>query len=341
MTTTPAQLHEKLKHVTVAGPTCRYTPEYCEEIAPLINEINRLKKETNTVILAHSYVNPEIVYGVSDYTGDSYQLSRNALESGADNILFVAVKFMAETAKILNPTKNVYVPAALNGCSLADSITGADVKKLKAENPDYTFVCYINTTAEVKAECDVCVTSGNVYHIIEKLPTDKIYFVPDKLMGLNIIDEMKRRGIEKDIKLWDGVCYVHEEYEPEMIDYIRGEYEGVKVLAHPECSPGVLHHSDFVGSTAQLLKYMESTEADAFLMLTECGLSARLQVEMPDKKFVGSCSMCKYMKANTLENILECLKNPQPANTIHLTQEAVDGSRRCIDQMFKYAELQP
>ena len=335
---TSDQLHEKLKNVTVAGSTCSYTEEYCDKIAPMINEINRLKKETNTVILAHSYVNPEIVYGVSDYTGDSYQLSRNALESGADNILFVAVKFMAETAKILNPEKNVYVPAALNGCSLADSITGADVRKLKQDNPDYTFVCYINTTADVKAQCDVCVTSGNVYNIIEDLPTDKVFFVPDKLMGLNIIDEMKRRGVEKDIKLWDGVCYVHEEYDPDMIDYIRGEFDGVKVLAHPECSPGVLHHSDFVGSTAQLLKFMETSAADDFLMLTECGLSARLQVEMPEKNFVGSCSVCKYMKANTLENVLECLKNPKSHNEIHLTQEDIDGSRRCIDAMFHYAE---
>jgi quinolinate synthase len=157
-------------------------------------------------------------------------------------------------------------------------------------------------------------------------------------MGLNIIDEMKRRGVEKDIKLWDGTCYVHEEYDPDMIDYIRGEFDDVKVLAHPECSPGVLHHSDFVGSTAQLLKFMETSESDAFLMLTECGLSARLQVEMPEKNFVGSCSVCKYMKANTLENVLDCLKNPRPENTIELTQKDIDGSRRCIDAMFHYAE---
>ena len=194
---TAQELYEKLQHVTASGSTCKYTLEKCEELAPKLNEINELKKEKNAVILVHSYVDPEIVYGIADYTGDSYALSKNAVEADADIIVFVAVKFMGETAKILNPTKDVLIPSELNGCSLADSITGDDIRKLKEQYPDYTYVCYINTTADVKAECDVCVTSGNVYNIVENLPTDKIFFLPDKLMGLNIIDEMKRRGVEK------------------------------------------------------------------------------------------------------------------------------------------------
>ena len=270
---TAEQLHEKLKNVTIGGTSCQYPLEKCQELTPLVNRINELKKEKNAVILVHSYVSPEIVYGIADFTGDSYALSKSAMESDAEIIVFVAVKFMGDTAKILSPNKDVLIPASLNGCSLADSITGEDVARLRREHPDYTFVCYINTTAEVKAQCDVCVTSGNVYDIVEKLPTDKIFFLPDKLMGLNIIDEMERRNVKKDIKLWHGTCYVHEEYDPEMIDYLRSQNSNMEVLAHPECSPGVLNHSDFVGSTSQLLTHMETSTAESYLMLTECGLS--------------------------------------------------------------------
>lgn len=332
------QLHEKLKHVTIGGTSCQYPMEKCEELTPLINRINELKKEKNAVILVHSYVSPEIVYGVADYTGDSYALSKNAMEADADIIVFVAVKFMGDTAKILNPNKEVLIPSSLNGCSLADSITGKDVEKLKEQYPDYTYVCYINTTAEVKAQCDICVTSGNVYDIVEKIDNDKIFFLPDKLMGLNIIEEMKKRGVEKDIKLWEGTCYVHEEYDPEMIEYLRSTNSGIRVLAHPECSPGVLNHSDFVGSTSQLLKYMETADAESYLMLTECGLSSRLQVEMPHVKFVGSCSMCKYMKSNTLQDILRVLENPQEKDYIRIDEDVRKKAMNCIEQMFKYAE---
>ena len=335
---TAEQLHEKLQHVTIGGTSCQYPIEKCEELAPLINRVNELKKEKNAVILVHSYVSPEIVYGIADYTGDSYALSKNAMEADADIIIFVAVKFMGDTAKILNPSKDVLIPAGLNGCSLADSITGEDVAKLKEQHPDYTFVCYINTTAEVKAECDVCVTSGNVYDIVEKLPTDKIFLLPDKLMGLNIIEEMERREVKKDIKLWHGTCYVHEDYNPEMIEYLRMTNPGMEVLAHPECSPGVLNDSDFVGSTSQLLNYMETAKAESYLMLTECGLSSRLQVEMPNVKFVGSCSMCKYMKANTLEDILRVLENPEEKDYIRIDEDVRLKAMDCIEKMFEYAE---
>ena len=338
---TAEDLHEKLKTVTVGGTACRYTPEKCEEYAPLINEINRLKKEKNAVILAHSYVSPEIIYGVADYVGDSYGLSKDAMNADADVIVFVAVKFMGDTAKILNPGKEVLIPSELNGCSLADSITGDDMRKLKAENPDYTFVCYINTTADVKAECDVCVTSSNVYDIVERLPSDKIFFVPDKLMGLNVIEELEKRGVKKDIKLWDGTCYVHEDYDPDMITFLKGEHPDLKVLSHPECSPGVLADSDFVGSTSQLLNYMETAGTNAFLMLTECGLTGRLQVEMPEKTFVGSCTMCKYMKSNTLEDIRRVLEEPEEKDRIVIPEEIRIKAKACIDEMFKWAEAPP
>lgn len=334
---TPERLYKKFKSVKVGGPACLFTMERCEYLSPLINEINQLKQEKDAVILAHSYVSPEIIYGVADFVGDSYGLGKDAMNTSASTIVFAAVKFMGDTAKILNPEKEVLIPSEENGCTLADSITAAQVQQLRQQYPEYTFICYINTTAEVKACCDVCVTSSNVYDIVERYPNDKIFFLPDKLMGQNIIEEMKRRGVQKEIQLWDGTCYVHEEYDSRMIPRLRKAHTNLEVLAHPECSPGVLAESDFVGSTSQLLQRMEKSDADAFLMLTECGLTARLQVEMPTKKFVGSCSLCKYMKANTLENILRVLKNPKDTDRIVIDEATRKKAAQCIGEMFKWS----
>lgn len=333
---TAQDLHERLKTVKLGVAICSYTMEKCEQLAPLINEINALKQEKNAVILTHSYVSPEILYGVGDFVGDSYKLSKDALATDADVIVFTAVRFMAETAKILNPQKEVLIPSQNNGCTLADSITGEEVRRLREEFPDYSFVCYINTTADVKAECDVCVTSGNVYDVVEAIDNDKIYFLPDKLMGKNLQNEMKERGVAKDIQIYHGTCYVHEEYDPEMIEYIRMEFPSAKVVSHLECSPQVLGNSDFIGSTAQIMNYMKSEKSSEYLMLTECGLSARLQVEMPEKKFVGSCSMCRYMKSNTLEGILKILKNPSEEDKIELDEDVRRRAQTCIDAMFAY-----
>lgn len=335
---TAETLYEKLKHVKVAANTCLFTEEKCTEMAPLINEINALKKEKNAVILTHSYVSPEIIYGVSDYVGDSYELSKNAKEASADIIVFSAVKFMAETAKLLNPTKEVRVPNKLNGCSLADSITGDDVKQLRQKYPNHTFVCYINTTADVKANCDVCVTSSNVYHIVETIPNDKVFFLPDKLMAQNVIMEMKKRGVNKEILYSEGTCYVHEQYDPEMIQYLRLENPNVKVLSHPECNSAVLNDSDYVGSTSQMINYVKTTDAESFFMLTECGLTSRLQLEVPEKKFIGSCTMCKYMKSNTLEDVLRVLKQPDTEDIIQIDQGMSERALSCIDAMFDYTK---
>jgi len=334
---TADSLFEKLKDVKLGGTTCLYPIEKCEELAPKINRVNELKKEKNAVILAHSYVSPEIIRGVSDFVGDSYELSKLAKQASADTIVFTAVKFMAETAKLLNPDKEVLIPSKINGCSLADSITGAQVKELREKHPDYTFVCYINTTADVKAECDACVTSSNVYHIIETIENDKIFFLPDALMGKNIINYLAEKGIKKDIKLWDGTCYVHEEYDPEMIDYIRSQHDGVKVLTHPECDETVLKNSDFVGSTSQMVNYVKETEAPSFFMLTECGLTARMQAEDPEKQFVGSCTMCRYMKSNTLDDIERVLTQPDADDIVTLDDDTRERAVKCIEAMFHYA----
>ena len=333
---TAQQLYETLKDIKVAGNICNFTVKKCEELVPMINEINALKEEKDAVILVHSYVSPEIIYGVGDYVGDSYALSKNALETTAKTIVFAAVRFMGDTAKILNPEKDVLIPGLLDGCTLADSINGQNVRELRAKYPDYTFVCYINTTAEVKAECDVCVTSANINTIVKNIPNEKIYFLPDKLMGQNLIAEMKKMGIKKDIQYYNGTCYVHEEYDPEMLMKIRTEYPEAKIVSHPECREEVCRESDFVGSTSQMLQYMEKTDSKQFLMLTECGLSARLQKEFPDKKLVGSCNLCRYMKSNRLEDILRVLKNPTERDYVRIDKATADRARVCINKMFEY-----
>lgn len=333
---TAQELHNILKNIKMGSHSCNFTLKKCEEFIPLINEINRVKKEKNAVILAHSYVSPEILYGVADYVGDSYALSKNAIETDATTIVFAAVRFMGETAQILNPKKEVFIPGLEDGCTLADSINGEDVKKLRKEFPEHTFICYINTLAEVKAECDICVTSSNVYDIVEKCENDKIYFLPDQLMGINVVTEMEKRGVKKDIQYYNGTCYVHEEYNAEDIFKIRTEFPEAKIVSHPECKPEVCDESDFVGSTSQMLNYMEKTEAPQFLMLTECGLSSRLEVEFPQKNLVGTCTLCKYMKSNTLEDILRVLKNPEDRDRVNISSDVQKRALKCINAMFHY-----
>jgi len=332
------ELYNKLRSVQNGTVLCQYSIENCERLTALINEINELKKEKNAAILAHSYVAPEITFGVADYSGDSYQLSKNAMETPAQTIIFAAVEFMGETAKILNPNKRVLIPGANPGCSLADSITGEYVKKLREQYKEHTFVCYINTTADVKAACDVCVTSSNVVKIASKIPNDKIVFLPDKLMGENLKNELEKIGVKKELVLHTGTCYVHEQYDPDLVKYFRIQNRGLKIVSHPECHPGVAMLSDFVGSTGQMLDYIRKLpEENSILLLTECGLNARLQSELPSRRFIGSCSLCKYMKSNSLENILQTLKEPAQAKEIELDPEVLTAARRCIESMFEYA----
>ena len=312
---------------------------FCESKINIINEINELKAKKNAVILAHTYVPPEIIYAVADYTGDSYGLSKDARDAEADLILFAGVRFMGETAKILSPDKEVIVPATDGGCSLADSITGADVQKLKKQYPDYLFACYINTTVDVKAACDVVVTSSNVYDILEKIDSHKIYFVPDKLMGLNIRAELESRGVKKDIKLWDGTCYVHEDYDANVIKGCQEEYDNLKILAHPECDTSITEKSDYVGSTTQMYDYVvDHGHKNSYLVFSECGLSSRLEAEKGPFNIVSSCILCKYMKTNSLENILNALKNPKKDDYIQVDKEIGIRALTAINRMFKEVE---
>lgn len=309
----------------------------CREIASLTLEINRLKKEQRAVILAHSYVEPEIIYGVADYSGDSYMLSMNAKEANADKIVFAGVVFMAETAKILSPQAEVLAPDRNSGCSLADSLTGEQLRELKSAYPDAGVVCYINSTAEVKAECDVCVTSSNVYKIVEAMPQKRILFVPDRLMADNIRVEMKKRGIKKEIISSDGTCIVHDQFDPRLIEESRRSFPGLKVVSHPECTRDITGLSDYVGSTGGMMQYVKQTEAPYFMMLTECGLVERIEVESPEKRFISGCKLCPYMKMNSLEKIRNCLVSPREHQRIELDEDLRLKALRSIDRMFELA----
>ena len=329
------RLLRSLMHVECDPRGRKWNLETCREIAPLTLEINRLKKEKDAVILTHSYVEPEIIYGVGDFKGDSYHLSLMAKQAKAKIIVFAGVVFMAETAKILSPAATVVVPDRGSGCSLADSIDGDGVRKLKALYPDATVVCYINSTAEVKAESDVCVTSGNVYDIVQKLPARRILFVPDRLMAENVRTELKARGVDKEIISSDGTCMVHDQFTPAQIAEARAQFSGLKVVAHPECTEEVAALADYVGSTGGMMKYVKTTPAPYFLMLTECGLVGRIEVEAPEKNFIGGCRLCPYMKLNSLEKVRDALLAPRPDQIVTLDEALRLRAARCIERMFE------
>jgi quinolinate synthase len=319
------------------APGRKWDLDGCRRIAPLTLEIDRLKREKGAVILAHSYVEPEIVYGVGDFRGDSYYLSLQARESRARVIVFAGVVFMAETAKILSPEAQVVVPDRGSGCSLADSLTGDQLRRLKAAYPDAAVVCYINSTAEVKAESDVCVTSGNVHDIVARLPQRRILFVPDRLMGENLRTELRRRGVDKEVVTSDGTCIVHDVFDAAAVADARTRFPGLRVVAHPECPPEVAAAADFVGSTGAMMKYVKQTAAPYFLMLTECGLVGRLQAEAPEKHFVGGCRLCPYMKLNSLEKVRDALAAPRPDQVVTLDEDLRLRARRSLERMFELA----
>jgi quinolinate synthetase complex, A subunit len=339
MLQTGKRLYEKLKHIDVGNPLCAYTEERCERLEPVIDAIVALKEEKQALILAHSYVHPDIIYGVADHTGDSYGLAKKAREADGKIIVFPAVRFMAETAKILNPDKLVIDPNPNGGCSLADSISAETVWKLRQQHPHHTFVCYINTTAAVKAACDVCVTSSNALEIIEAIPNDKIYFLPDKLMGENLRAHLKKKKIDKELLVYHGTCYVHEAFEAEQVAWMRQEYENLTVLAHPECRPEVAQQADYVASTTGILEIIkkETNPQKQFLILTECGIISRLQVESPKTRLVGGCMLCRYMKSNSLEAIRQALEDPHPSQIVEIDPSVQQGALNCLNHMFAYS----
>lgn len=306
-----------------------WSMDACLTYAPLTLGINRLKKEKRAVVLAHSYQTPDIIYGVADFTGDSYGLSVQAKKSDAEIIIFSGVRFMAETAKIINPKKRVFIPSTEAGCSLADDITAADVRALRAKHPLAAVVCYVNTTAEVKAESDVCCTSANAAKIIGKLPEKEIIFVPDDFMAKNISRETGKKIIG-----WRSRCVVHQDFDSRKLAAIRGSFPGIKILAHSECSPEVAQAADLVGGTTDMEKYARNSPAESFLLATECGMSDRLRAELPHKRFVGMCSLCPYMKKNSLLGILETLRSLPKEKEILIPGAVASKAKIALDRMF-------
>jgi len=290
--------------------------------AELAVEINRLKVEKNAVILGHNYMEPALYYSIPDYRGDSLGLSRRAAETDKDIIVFCGVKFMAETAKILNPTKTVLLPAEKAGCSLAESITAEDVRNLRARFPGVPVVTYVNTYADVKAECDICCTSSNAAAVVESLHSDTVIFIPDEYLARNVAQETGKHiifptQISKDLDAlldyqiigWHGRCEVHEKFTTEDIDNVRAQFPDVVILSHPECSPEVVAASDFSGSTSAMIRYVEQTSAPRYLLLTECAMGDNVAAANPNKEMLRLCSVrCPHMNQITMEDTLDALK---------------------------------
>jgi len=297
------------------------------------DEINSLKKEKNAVILAHSYQTPDIIYGVADFVGDSYALSRAAQKADAEIIVFCGVRFMAETAKILNPSKTVLLPAPGAGCSLADSISASDVREMKAENPGVPVICYINTSADVKAECDACCTSSNALKVVEGIPGDSVIFVPDQLMAANL-----QKLTSKKLIFWRGKCVVHESFDARKIAFLRAKYDGLKILAHSECAPDVVAACDMSGGTGDMIDYVRKTDAKYYMLVTECGMHERMVAEFPDKNFIGMCALCPYMKMTNLQLIKQVLSKPAQSQVVEVDPKVARAAGRTIERMFEISE---
>ncbi len=297
--------------------------------APYIEAINELKKQRNAVILAHNYQTPEIFHCVGDIVGDSLALAREAVDVEADVIVLCGVHFMAETAKLLNPNKTVLLPDMLSGCSLADSITGADVRLLKEKYPGIPIVTYVNTSAEVKAESDVCCTSGNAVKVVEGLGVDKVICIPDEYLAKYIASQTDK----VEIIAWKGHCEVHERFTAEEINGYRKNFEGLVVIAHPECPPDVLGAADFVGSTAGMIDYVGQQRPPKVMMVTECSMSDNVAAEYPDVEFIRPCNLCPHMKRITLPGILEALKTLSPE--IEVDPGVAVDARRSVERMLE------
>ncbi len=294
---------------------------------PLIEEIQRLKVARKAVILAHNYQTPEIFHGVADLSGDSLALARLAASSEAQVIVMCGVHFMAETAKILSPERTVLIPDLAAGCSLADSITGADVRALREQYPDAPVVTYVNTSAEVKAESDVCCTSSNALEVVESLSAERVLFLPDRYLGHWVAGQTS-----KELILWEGACEVHERFSAAQIRGLREGGRSLKVLAHPECPPDVLAEADFVGSTSGMINHLKRTLPARVALITECSMSDNVALELPQIEFVRPCNLCPHMKRITLEKIRDTLLHMR--YEVQVEPELGRRARRAVERML-------
>ena len=315
-----SQLYEKVR---------KFIPEVEWAVhEPLVEKINKLKKEKNAVILAHSYMTPEIYHCVADIVGDSLKLAKESQKAKADIIIMCGVHFMAETAKILNPNKKVLIPDMSAGCSLAESITGEDVRLLKQKYPGVPVVSYVNTSADVKAETDICCTSSNAVEIVESLGVDKVIFLPDEYLGKNVAAQTKVKIIT-----FHGTCIVHERFTPEEIKEYRKNYPGIVVLAHPECPPEVVAEADYTGSTSKMSNYVRDRKPKKVLMVTECSMSDNVAIENPEVEMIKPCNLCPYMKKITLQGIYNSLT--KGTEEVKLTEAVMNKARLSIKRMIE------
>jgi quinolinate synthase len=296
-------------------------------MAPYVSAINKLKKERNAVILAHNYQTPEIFNCVADIVGDSLQLAREATKVDADVIVQCGVHFMAETSKILNPQKMVLIPDSRAGCSLAASITGEDVRLLRERFPGVPVVAYVNTSADVKAEVDICCTSSNAVEVVESLGVDTVIFVPDQYLAKYVASQTKVRIIA-----WKGACEVHERFTGAELKMYRDADPSVQIIAHPECPPDVIAEADFTGSTAHMINWVRKNHPKRVVMVTECSMADNVQAELPDVEFVRPCNLCPHMKRITLPKILDSLVNMREEITID--PMIMDKARHSVERMI-------
>jgi quinolinate synthase len=314
-----APLYDRVKSVIL--------PSEWSTFAPDVEAILALKRERNAVILAHNYQTPEIFHGVADIVGDSLALAREAMKSDADVIVLAGVHFMAETAKLLNPSRTVLIPDLKAGCSLAESITAADVRLLRERWPGVPIVTYVNTSAAVKAESDICCTSGNARKIVESLGVPKVIMLPDEYLAQNIA-----RETDVEVITWAGHCEVHERFSARDVQQLRAGHPGVVVLAHPECPPEVVAEADFAGSTAAMADYVARERPARVVLMTECSMSDNIAALNPDLEFVRPCNLCPHMKRITLPKIRRALETMQHEVTIDPAVAA--GARRAVERML-------
>ncbi len=314
-----AHLYERIKHVV---PSVEW-PFF----APYVKAINELKRERGAVILAHNYQTPEIYNCVADFVGDSLALAREASKIKADVIVQCGVHFMAETAKILNPDKVVLIPDREAGCSLASSITGDDIRLLRERFPGVPVVTYVNTSAEVKAESDICCTSSNAVQVVESLGTDKVIFLPDEYLA-------KYVASQTDVKIiaWKGHCEVHERFTADELRRYREDDPNVQIIAHPECPPDVLAEADFTGSTAHMIDFVRTRRPRRVVMVTECSMADNVRVEVPDVEFVQPCNLCPHMKRITLPKILDSLLTMR--DEVVVDPLIAEKARRAVERMI-------
>ena len=296
--------------------------------APYIDAIERWKRRRGAVVLAHNYQTPEIFHGVADLSGDSLALAQQAAETDAEVIVMCGVHFMAETAKMLSPEKTVLIPDLEAGCSLAASISDADVRRLRERHPGVPVVTYVNTSVEVKAESDICCTSSNAVEVVESLGVDRVIFLPDEFLGRYVAD-----NTDVEVILWQGHCEVHERFNGDELRDYRKTYPGIQIFAHPECPPDVLSEADYVGSTAGLIRHVDATRPERVVLVTECSMSDNVAVAHPDVEFIRPCNLCPHMKQITLPKILTALERLQHEVTID-PDVAVRG-RRAVERMLE------